>query len=335
VADKNPDTESQENSTQAQGGSSSDVNEETVPEMSLEDVDLFIADVDPAFAAQLKEIGQDKDLTIEEPQLSESEMEFLREKEKWDRAKGFRRLVYRILPSVVQLSLRLQKLKFQIYSKAQAEKIRFVNWLIVKKENIKEGGIRSRNWLQDRTIGRIREGFRIFNSFDRKKKIVLSVSAVATLGAISILILSWTRGLIPSEKDLFLFSLDTLADKTYLTQESEDEPFYENIRTGLHLFHIEKIVVNIRASSQSGANPMAAFDFFIEANSPEVLAEIKLREVPLRDQFQRTIEQYTFDQLDTVDGKKELTQTLERELNAVLTAGRIRAVRIKTAILKP
>jgi flagellar basal body-associated protein FliL len=95
------------------------------------------------------------------------------------------------------------------------------------------------------------------------------------------------------------------------------------------------MVVNIQPSESSGPNPMAAYEFSLEGNSTEVLIEIKDREVELRDLMYRTIEDFTFEQADSPEGKELLTEKLRKEVNMVLTQGKIRKVWIKTAIVKP
>ena len=80
---------------------------------------------------------------------------------------------------------------------------------------------------------------------------------------------------------------------------------------------------------------MGAFEFFIEGNSPDVMVEIKDREYEVKDLFQRNSEEMNFDQLETVEGKQLLLEKLRRDVNRILTKGRVRKVFFKTVILKP
>lgn len=80
---------------------------------------------------------------------------------------------------------------------------------------------------------------------------------------------------------------------------------------------------------------MAAFEFYVEGTVSEVLVEIKDREYEVEDLFLRTIEEMTYDQLTTPEGKRVLCDRLRREVNKVLTTGFVRRIFIKTAILKP
>jgi flagellar basal body-associated protein FliL len=85
----------------------------------------------------------------------------------------------------------------------------------------------------------------------------------------------------------------------------------------------------------SGETPMAAFEFFVEGLSSEVLVEMKDREGEMRDLFQRQIEEFSFEQLDTTEGKKLLLERLKKAVNNSLSQGRIRRIFIKNVVLKP
>ncbi len=89
---------------------------------------------------------------------------------------------------------------------------------------------------------------------------------------------------------------------------------------------MQKMTVNLRRSSESGPNPMGAFEFYVEGAASEVVVEIKDREPEMEDLFSRTIEDMTFDQVASGEGKKLLCDRLRKELNKVLTKGYVRRV---------
>lgn len=80
---------------------------------------------------------------------------------------------------------------------------------------------------------------------------------------------------------------------------------------------------------------MAAFEIFLEGINPEVVVEVKEREGMFRDLIHRTTAKFSYDELDTPEGKKELLKSIQQEINSVVRRGQIRAVRLKTFILKP
>jgi flagellar basal body-associated protein FliL len=131
-------------------------------------------------------------------------------------------------------------------------------------------------------------------------------------------------------------SLEKVADQSFAISDTEErEPFYDNLRMGNHLFLVPKMVVNLKKSARSSDTPMGAFEFYVEGTNQDVLIEIKDREVELRDLMYRTLESFNFEQADSPDGKELICEKLRKELNAVLSQGKIRKVWLKTAIVKP
>ncbi len=145
-----------------------------------------------------------------------------------------------------------------------------------------------------------------------------------------------TKGLIPPSEELFITSLAELAQEKYQFEPGVDtETFYDSTRTTQHILLLRKMVVNIKASKDSGPNPMAMIELFIEGTDGEVLVEIKDREFEIMDLFQRKIEELNYDQLVSVLGKRSLCSQLGQELNHVLTKGLVKRVFIKNIVIKP
>lgn len=80
---------------------------------------------------------------------------------------------------------------------------------------------------------------------------------------------------------------------------------------------------------------MGAYEFYLEGMVPEVVIEIKDREVEIRDLMQRVLEEFNFDQAESAEGKLLINEKLKKEVNAKLTTGKLKQVWIKTAIVKP
>jgi flagellar basal body-associated protein FliL len=131
-------------------------------------------------------------------------------------------------------------------------------------------------------------------------------------------------------------SLEEWSAQTYkYDPETEMDSFYDSPRTIQNIMSLPKMIVNIRPSQGSGPNPMAAMEFFLEGLSPEAIVEVKDRETEIRDLFQRTLEEITYGELDSAEGKQQLTEKLRQALNMNLTKGKIRRVFIKELVLKP
>jgi flagellar basal body-associated protein FliL len=138
------------------------------------------------------------------------------------------------------------------------------------------------------------------------------------------------------EKFRFHGSMAELADDSF-TYDSEMpmEPFYDSPRVKAYLFKMKPMVVNLKRREPQRDNPMAYFEFVLEGNSGDVVVELKLRESEFVDLAERLIESQSYEALDTPEGKRELKESLRRELNKKLTDGILRKVEIQNVFIKP
>ncbi|MNT55538.1 flagellar basal body-associated protein FliL [compost metagenome] len=113
------------------------------------------------------------------------------------------------------------------------------------------------------------------------------------------------------------------------------ELFYDSTRVSQNIMQLKKMVTNLKRSENSGANRMGAFEFYLEGTVAEVLVEIKDREPEITDLFLRTLGDTTYDQTVSAEGKVALCEKLRKNINGVLTTGKIRRVFFKTVIVKP
>jgi flagellar basal body-associated protein FliL len=184
------------------------------------------------------------------------------------------------------------------------------------------------------------ENFKSFFKFTKKlgwkAKLILIFLILSTFVVGYVIYFMFRIGLPIKEKDIFLNSLQEVATEvaTYDLKEGQ-EFFFDSIRASQNIMYLPKQVVNLKPSPGSGRNPMAAFEVYLEGNSPEVLIEIKDREAEVKDVIQRTAEKEIFESLETIEGKKLFLEKLQREVNSVLTMGRLRKVYFKTFISKP
>lgn len=119
-----------------------------------------------------------------------------------------------------------------------------------------------------------------------------------------------------------------------LKNESEFEYFFENSRLAKKVVTLKKITVNIKPSSESSNNPMLAFEIGIEGLSTEAIVEIKDREAEMVHIVARVAEEFTYDELVGLEGKKKLSEKLTKEINANLTTGQVRGVFYSSFIIK-
>lgn len=300
--------------------------------LSLEDLDSLIAADDPEFAAGLSSIGPDDPNDVIYEEGIELEYRLESEIEYWRQDKGWRGKAVKALPF-------LPFLFYHFKMKRTIMRFAWQKWKAQTRNNLKalpqkiKGGIGSfLTGLKEK----ISEGLSAFKDYSLKRKLLFVALLSGTVAAGIILVKIGTKGLLPPEEDMFISSLaDWSEGREIYDPALPQESFYESTRTSQNVLLMKKMVVNIRRSANSGVNPMAAFEFYVEGTVAEVLIEIKDREYEMEDLFLRTMEEMTYDQLSTGEGKRLLCDRLRRDVNKVLTRGLVRRIFIKTAILKP
>jgi len=116
---------------------------------------------------------------------------------------------------------------------------------------------------------------------------------------------------------------------------TEAEPLYDNPKFSKNVVTMSKMMLNIKASENSGTNPMLSVELNVEGTSAEATIEIKDREAEFKDILLRQAEDFSYDQLDTKSGKRELLENFKMAMNKNLTQGQVRRVLLRSFILKP
>lgn len=308
-----------------------------LPELNLEELDQAIASEDPEFFRQVGAIGKDTSLSMSDVDLSKLDEELYQEILIWRNANGWRYFVYLIIPIIPQISF-YQRRFFKNVRRGAAwawEQMRLGGRKLAKelfiflKQRLIVGARQFGGWLV--------KAAKIFWNYPAKAKLLGLVFLCFLAGSLYVLVqIGSQKSFFPEEKDLYLRSLAEVADEVITYDlENEVEPFYDNLRSTPNLIYLEKIVVNLRRSGNSGSNPMLAAEFFLEGLTPEVILEIKEKETMIRDHVARVLENYSFDELDSSSGKEQVARELTKSISLRLSSGKLKAVRIKTLILKP
>lgn len=297
-------------------------------ELSLDQLDSMILAEDPKFAEELSEvksIPSDGSVDLDVVDLGES---FPVEENPWKDVVGVRKVIVTILPFLPKL---------------WDFKYRFFNHIHMfrshSKEMLRNAGPQILQALKSGAQG---VGTFIKGRLTTFKELTPSLKAVAVtlLLACGLTVFfvyrSLTHGVLPEDKEFLMASLEEWSAQTYkYDAETEMDSFYDSPRTIQNIMSLPKMVVNLRPSPSSGPNPMAAMEFFLEGMNPEAIVEVKDRESEIRDLFQRTIEESSYGELDSSEGKQLLTERLRQTLNVHLTKGKIRRVFIKELVIKP
>ncbi len=302
-------------------------------ELSLEELDKVISDQDPDFLTQLKNIGPIDPSSLDD-QIDKitALVSYDEEKLNWEHGKKWQQILFKRIPIIVLTTYLPKKINFTFKDQLQVFKGRLIYF--------------SKNFIPiSKSIGQVilkklKGFFQEINSILRSYSPVKKLGLVFFLLFISMTVFLTTRvlnrkGFLPAEKELFISSMEEWSQgKYFFDPRKEQEYFFDSTRVAQNMMFMHKITANIRPSESSGENPMLAVEFYIEGMSPEVLVEIKDREAEIRHLFLRRIEEMKFDELDSKEGKELLCDRLRKELNQLLTRGRIRKVTFKNFVLK-
>ncbi len=310
--------------------------EEFPDELDEAGLDLFLQSEAPDFTASLQSIGADKTLVAQDISLSDAQQQLADEIEAWKGGVRWKRVVLKVLPFAPRLSLVKKRLQYKAALIVHGRWVRFKNFCYFLATDGRKRAVGSLKAGVSKVTGAVSQGISQFKTYPLLKKLLaLSFILIGVVTAFFVY-RSYTHGVIPPGEELFIPSLEAVATESYDYDPTEEsEPFYDNLRSTQNLFLFPKLVVNLNRGQQPNRNPMAALELFVEGMVPEVIVEMKDREAMIKDVMQRTIEGYTFEQLDTTEGKNDLREKLMKEINALLTKGTVRRVLIKTIILKP
>jgi flagellar basal body-associated protein FliL len=283
----------------------------------LGDIDSFLAVEDPAFAASLSEL---KTLNLSVPSQSTIDPldlgEDLGPLQPGERA-GLRSIVTDYCRRTIEGTIALA-----VYIAKDGRK----NFLRRSLELLKTSLQQARAWATH------------LSHLPRVSKLLLFGVLLLAACLVAVVRVTLHGSFLPDFHPTFLSSFGPVANRSF-TYEA-DAPMEELQNPLLHpesVVLIDRIVVNLKhqGSSSSSANPMGMFEFYVETASRDAAVELKVRDIEAKDLISRTLEQMVYEELITDPGKLKLKIILRKNLNELLTKGRVRKVYFKTVVLKP
>ena len=163
------------------------------------------------------------------------------------------------------------------------------------------------------------------------------VFATLLLAALAAFVIKKTVAghVLPKLESVYLRSYADVADAKFKYEADEPmENFTDPLYHPEHVVLMDKVIVNLKRLNPD-STPMGLFEFYVELSTHEGAVEIKSREVEARDLISRTLEQMSYEELVTPEGKNKLKVILRKNLNELLTEGRVRRVFFKTVVVKP
>jgi flagellar basal body-associated protein FliL len=318
-----------ESSTKVESNPESGHADESAEELlSLEDLDGMIAQEDPDFVNSLVNIGPDDPNSDIYQEGVESEFTLEDEIRQWKTSTGPRGKLFKVIPA-------LPKYSFKLKMKRIAFRLSLTKWKEQSIAGIKNAGPATLNAIKGAGAS-VQDGLASFKTWNRNQKLAFLGLLVATGVGGFVIYRATTHRLVPAETDLFMGSLQDWSEHgVQYDPKTGVELFYDSTRVSQNIMQLKKMVTNLKRSENSSVNPMGAFEFYLEGTVSEVLVEVKDREPEITDLFLRTISDVSYDQIASAEGKVALCEKLRKNINGVLTTGKIRRVFIKTVIVKP
>ncbi len=302
------------------------LSQQPVPDQSFDTelLDQALRESDPDFVKSLSDIGPEMNMSqvVDDESLDLAGLDDLDLMGDSDSA----------VPLQDRLKIRLRRLKkkgLQRFKIFKTQAILFIT------EKLPELGLK--------VLGLIKTGIEtikgLLQSFTRwsvGQKVGFVLMILLTGISTIVIYKSMNTGIIHEKDGILVRQLEDFAEQiVFVDSEDGYDSFYDSPRASQNLVSMKRMVFNIRASSMSGAQPMAAVELFIEGYAPEVIIEIKDREAELLDLFQREGEQMSYDLLSSAEGKRMFSERLQNTVNQVLTQGKVKRIFLKNFILKP
>lgn len=186
--------------------------------------------------------------------------------------------------------------------------------------------------------GQLAGGFSWYRSRTWQQKLSIFMAAAVLIALIFVVARIVQGNLLPKTEREWIASFEEKADGVFTYDRNDPfEDFNDPILHPEFVVVIERVIVNLARTKEAdeGANPMAAFEFYIQTDNQQSAIEVKDRNVEVRDVLARAVERMTYPELATEEGKQKLKLILRKDLNTIMTKGRVRRVYFKTIVLNP
>ncbi|MCB0390542.1 MAG: flagellar basal body-associated FliL family protein [Bdellovibrionales bacterium] len=316
-----------------------DSNSDTIEEdgvISLDDLDTLLADEDPSFSNEMKKMSEDEELRkaevevidFEDPEgdiAEESKVSFPEKHPK----------LQKLIDPIKNL-FRNIKLKFEdIFNSVKRKLANLLLWfksdfpVIAKKQAL--------DFIEatKQTAQKIKDKKHKYSALPKRTKWGIYTTIVFVVSVGGVIFISTKTSWVPSIKEPLYESLEGVADRVIEIEDGSTlKSLYRAFPQPEHYVQLEKIVVNLKRVNNYTL-PMAAVEYYLELDSTETAIEIKDREKMVIDSVQRTLEEFTYNELKTKAGISKMKAAVRYSINNLLNQGRVNKVQLKTFILKP
>lgn len=185
-------------------------------------------------------------------------------------------------------------------------------------------------------LDRVERARRDFSALSVQQKLAVIGALGATALAGWIVLRMLDGQLLPPSKRPWIGAMSDVADRKFEIQAGASfEDFNDPLLHPEFIVLLERVIVNLARTPESRGVPMAMVDLFLQSDRRETAVELKDREIEVRDTVARAIEGMTYPELAEEAGKTKMKLLVRRDLNNLLTQGKVRRVYIKTIVLNP
>lgn len=243
--------------------------------------------------------------------------------------------------SKLRLSERLQLQRLKFRARVGAIKRLVARAMKDSKGVLRELLIRAKvaaiSYLRTRKA-QLGHGFGWIKSRTGAQKGALFLVIVILSGMVYVSLKTIKGTLLPKTEKLWVANFADHADGTFKYDVNGPvEDFNDPLLHPEFVILIERVVVNLTRTPEAAeaANPMAAFELYLQTDNQEAAVEIKDRSVEIRDAIARSVERMTYPDLVGEEGKAKLKLLIRKDLNEIITKGKVRRVFFKTIVLNP
>ena len=304
--------------------------------ISLDDLDSLLAEEDPEFADEMQKMSEDEELRNAEVEVVDFEHpdEEIQEEPKKTFIEKHPKLGKVIQPLKNFHAKIKQKIRAGI-NNAYRKFHESILWLKNDFPGFAKQQLQNSKDFAKKSAENIKKTQARYKALPKRTKwgMYTTVFFAITVGVV--IYISIQKSWIPALSEPLYTSLEEVADEVSEGGSNEYlKSLYQAFPQQEHFVQLDKAVVNLKRTNNYTI-PMAAMEFYLELDSTDTAIEIKDREKQVIDSIQRTVEQFTYEELRTKPGISKMKAAVRYGINTLLNQGRVNKVHLKTFIIKP
>lgn len=302
---------------------------------SLEDLDQILEQEDPGFAESLQQIKEEGvgDAEAIEALAVNSDEEGDAEGPGQTKTQQIKNRIEKIRARIVEPCLRAQdflQMRWRVFRNQLAL------FHAATLDFLRQGLPERIRWAKSQVrvaYAQSRETVKVFWAKPLAERLGYLGIGFCGLGALIFMAMIFKSTWLPEWEDPILTSyLEVGKDLGDFSNSEDFQPLFEAFPEVEFPVRLKKVVVNLRRSPGGGRLPMGIFEFFLGVDARDTAVEIRDREKELVDLVQRTLEEFTYNEVMSYPGKVLMKSKIKENINEVLNQGQVNQVYINRMI---